>query len=289
MTMLISIGIATSLIASSLVGDTSVTSWKHYTRPSFSHRHSRFWPEAMPQMSGSLRRTSVTLYNQTNITSFITTTLLSASAASDPYQIYPTLGPSTTTTPPITMSYTTTTVLSPQPSTALEAMSNPEDPNTPSDAMIFHGDDQSMPSVHPFTTRAVPLDDASLSGYQNLLISVIIDFRPPSLFATEIPDGTPPQGAHIHSLHLPSEHNTRSSRGESAKVQTSDIRESSSYVTKSWNILSTSATTEPSSTLAPPYPLNPFTAFPLVRSDTAPGLPNSASTFATSMYPSLPS
>lgn len=117
--------------------DTSFPLWEHYAYLSFSYRQSPFSSEVIPQMNGSEGRISVTLYNQMNITSFTTTTILLSNAAVNASL----LNLVTTTVSPKTVIIITTIISSLRPPQASVVMSKVEKPDLPSNTAYPPGDD----------------------------------------------------------------------------------------------------------------------------------------------------
>lgn len=240
--MLISTGTAASLMASGLIRltDTSLTSWQRDAHHSFSYRQPPSWLGTNPRISGSSGRILVTLYNQTNITTFTTTTIPPASATTSPLNLI------ATAVPPNIIKYTTTLVSNPQASAskAMVKVESPDIPSQPSDKMYPHGDDQAAPSSDPLATTAIALSDASLSGCQNIVISVIINIIPPSSLSTADPEDTSRQDPPIQPLNLPAWQNTKPSSQGHAKGQTSivtPVGESEPLAAKPWSPLPASA------------------------------------------------
>lgn len=154
-------------------------------------------------MSGSSGTMLIQLSNQTTITSFTTTTILSTSTVVDSYQISPPSKFTTQNVPPSTMIDTTTIVSSPQHSTASRSMSKVRDP---SDALYADGDKRPAPFLDLSTTTAIALNDASPDGCQEIIISIIIQPTPPTSPSTAYPEGTSPndyQPNHQSTLYFP--------------------------------------------------------------------------------------
>ncbi len=265
--------------------DTSLTSWQRDAHHSFSYHQPPSWSGTNPRMSGSSGRILVTLYNQTNITTFTTTTIFPANATITSRQISSPLNLVATATPRNTMKHTTTLISNPRASASKA--------DIPSDKMHPYGDDQAAPPPDPLvTTTAIALSDASLSGCQNIVISIIINIIPLSSLSTADPEDTSPQDSPIQPLNLPSWQYTEPSSQGHAKGQTSiatPVGESEPLTPKPWSPLSASAIIGlSSSVLAPPYPFNFLTTFLPVSSGSARDpFSSSASTFATSVHPNL--
>ncbi len=152
--MLISTGTAASLMASGLVRltDISLTSWQRDARYSFSYHQPASWSATNPRTSGSSGRIVVTLYNQTNITTFTTTTIFPTSAIITSHQISSSLNLVVTTAP------TTTPVSNPRASASKAVVE--EGPDIPSDKMYPYGDDQAAPPPDSLvTTTAIALSE----------------------------------------------------------------------------------------------------------------------------------
>lgn len=289
--MLIFTGTATGLMASGLVmfTDASHTSWKYSARPSFSYRHSPFWSETNPQMGGSSGTMLVTLYDRKNITSFKTTTILSTGVAVDSHQMSLPSDFVPTTVPPSTVMHVTTIISSPQPSPAAKSTSVVRNS---SERLHTDRDDKPAPSLGPSIMTATAPNDASQSGCQEIIISIILHLTSPSSPSTAYPEDTLPLGSPVQPLNPPSGLNVFPSNQEPAKGHPSMVTALGASDTSAAKLrcpIPTSAVIRlAGSTTGPPYPMNFSTTFLDDHSDSARGvIQGSASTVATSVHPSL--
>ena len=100
-------------------------------------RQSPSWPETKLHIRGSPKMILTTIYNHTNITSFQTTTILSASVRVDSQQISPSVNIIATTVSPRTVLHTTSLISNPQLSNS-KAVSKSHDISSD---YLSHGDD----------------------------------------------------------------------------------------------------------------------------------------------------
>ena len=251
--------------------DTSFISRKTHTHSSFSYRQSPFWSETT-QMSGNSGTMWVTLYNQTNITSFEPVTVLPASTAANSHQISPSLDHITTPVPISTMIHATTIISSSRAPATSKTISKVENSNTPGDRL--NGETKPAPLLNPLTTSALTPNNASLSACQEIVISVVIHLTPPSSPVTAYPEDSSPYGSPVQPLDRSPAYYTRSLSPDSAIGPTSIVTVvggTDPFTAKLWSPLSASAIIGLSSSfLSPPYPLNSSTAFPAGRSSLYP-------------------
>ena len=142
------------------------------------------------------------------------------------------------------MIHATTIISSSRAPAASRTMSKGEDSDTPGDRL--NGGNLPAQSLNPLTTPAVAPNDAFLSVYQGIVISVVIHLTPPRSPVTAYPEDSPLHNSAVQPLDRPAAHYTRSLGANSTAVEGTNPL---------WG---------------PSYTLNSSTAFPAGRSSLYP-------------------